>query len=97
MADITQFSMLEVPERPTVADQVYAELHRQILSLDLAPGAKISEIDVARAMGVSRQPVRDAFFRLSQLGFLVIRPQRATTVSTRYRLSPPTTCMRRRR
>jgi DNA-binding GntR family transcriptional regulator len=30
-------------------------------------------------MGVSRQPVRDAFWRLSQLGFLTIRPQRATT------------------
>ncbi|PTV94359.1 GntR family transcriptional regulator [Rhodobacter aestuarii] len=65
----------------TVADQVYAELHRQVLSLELKPGAKISEIEVAKAMGVSRQPVRDAFYRLSKLGFLLIRPQRATTVT----------------
>ena len=34
-----------------------------------------------RPAGVSRQPVRDAFWRLSQLGFLTIRPQRATEVS----------------
>ncbi len=81
MADTAQFSQLEIAARPSVADQVYAELHRQILSLELEPGVKISEVDVARAMGVSRQPVRDAFFRLSQLGFLVIRPQRSTTVS----------------
>lgn len=67
--------------RPTVADQIYAELHRQVLSLELKPGAKISEIEVAKAMGVSRQPVRDAFYRLSKLGFLQIRPQRATTIT----------------
>ena len=73
--------MLDMPERPSVADAVFAELHRRILALDLAPGARLSEADVARAMGVSRQPVRDAFWRLSKLGFLTIRPQRPTTVA----------------
>ena len=72
---------LDMPERPSVADAVFAELHRRILALDLPPGARLSEVDVARAMGVSRQPVRDAFWRLSKLGFLSIRPQRATTVA----------------
>ena len=67
--------------RPSVADQVFDELRRQVLSLELPPGARISEVDVAKAMDVSRQPVRDAFYRLSKLGFLTIRPQRATTVS----------------
>ena len=33
------------------------------------------------SMGVSRQPVRDAFYRLSRLGFLTIWPQRATIVA----------------
>jgi len=66
---------------PSVADQVFEALHRQILSLELAPGTKVSEIEVARAFDVSRQPVRDAFFRLSQLGFLEIRPQRATVIT----------------
>ncbi len=67
--------------RPSVADTIFDELHRQILTLGLPPGTKMSEIEVARAMGVSRQPVRDAFYRLSKLGFLNIRPQRSTTVS----------------
>jgi DNA-binding GntR family transcriptional regulator len=78
---MTALQTLEMPERPSVADAVFAELHRRILALDLAPGARLSEVDVARAMGVSRQPVRDAFWRLSKLGFLTIRPQRATVVS----------------
>jgi DNA-binding GntR family transcriptional regulator len=56
-------------------------LHSQILLLELPPGTKMSEVEVAKALGVSRQPVRDAFYRLSKLGFLSIRPQRATLVS----------------
>ena len=72
---------LEPIQRPSVADSVFDTLHRQILRLELPPGTKLSEIDVARALDVSRQPVRDAFYRLSKLGFLTIRPQRATVVS----------------
>lgn len=76
-----QLPLIETIGRPSVADQVFDELLRQILSLELAPGTKLSEVDVAGQMGVSRQPVRDAFYRLSKLGFLLIRPQRATTVT----------------
>ena len=70
-----------VPQRTmSVAEQVFESLHQQILTFALPPGAKMSEVEVANQMGVSRQPVREAFFRLSQLGFLLIRPQRATIV-----------------
>lgn len=72
---------LELLNRPSVADTVFDELHSQILLLELPPGTKMSEVEVAKALGVSRQPVRDAFYRLSKLGFLSIRPQRATMVS----------------
>jgi GntR family transcriptional regulator, rspAB operon transcriptional repressor len=74
-------SVLEPIQRSSIADSVFEELHRQILRLELPPGTKLSEFDVAHALGVSRQPVRDAFYRLSKLGFLTIRPQRATVVS----------------
>ncbi len=68
--------------RPQSAtDQVFEALYIAIATLDLVPGEKISEADVAKKMGLSRQPVRDAFFRLSEMGFLRIRPQRATTIS----------------
>ena len=72
---------LETVRAPSAADQIFAALYRQVLTLELPPGSRLSEAEVARRMGVSRQPVRDAFWRLSQLGFLTIRPQRATTVS----------------
>ncbi|GHA43999.1 GntR family transcriptional regulator [Amylibacter ulvae] len=66
---------------PTVADQVFDELQKRILTLELPPNTKISETEVATKMGVSRQPVREAFKRLSKLGFLDIRPQSGTKVS----------------
>jgi DNA-binding GntR family transcriptional regulator len=80
MVDL-QLPVIEPIGRPSVADQVFDELRRQILTLELAPGTQLSEQEVARQMGVSRQPVRDAFYRLSKLGFLLIRPQRSTTVT----------------
>ncbi|MFU8823458.1 GntR family transcriptional regulator [Yoonia sp.] len=81
MAASNALRALTPPERPSIADQVFETLQAGILSLELPPGAKLSEVDVASQMEVSRQPVRDAFYRLSKLGFLVIRPQRSTTVS----------------
>jgi DNA-binding GntR family transcriptional regulator len=74
-------SQLRQIKTPSVADQVFDELHANILSLTLSPRTKISEAEVAKKMGVSRQPVREAFKRLAKLGFLIIRPQSSTTVS----------------
>lgn len=71
----------EPARAPSAADRVFEALYHQVVTLALPPGARLSEAEVARAAGVSRQPVRDAFFRLSQLGFLTIRPQRSTEVS----------------
>lgn len=67
--------------QPTITDQVYDILYERVVNLTLPPGARLSEAEVAAQMGVSRQPVRDAFYRLSQLGFIQIRPQRATIVT----------------
>ena len=72
------------PDTPTprlsAAERVFGHLKTDIVALRLPPGTRLSEADVALEMDVSRQPVRDAFYRLSRLGFLTIRPQRATIV-----------------
>lgn len=67
-------------KRLTTAEEVFRQLRRDIIDLNLAPGSKISEVEVAKAFSVSRQPVREAFLRLSALNLLEIRPQRATRV-----------------
>lgn len=71
---------LVIGDSKSTADVVFEKLHEDIASLAILPGTKISEADVARRYGVSRQPARDAFRRLSNLDLLEIRPQRATVV-----------------
>lgn len=71
---------LQMFERRTSADIVFDHLYEQIATLDLLPGDKLSEAEVASRFGVSRQPVRDAFSRLGNLNLLLIRPQKATEV-----------------
>ncbi len=67
-------------ERTTSSDVVFDELFEKITRLELLPGTKISETDVAKSFGYSRQPVREAFTRLANLNLLMVRPQRATIV-----------------
>ena len=67
-------------ERRTSADVVFDSLYHEIVGMRMLPGTRISEAEVAARFGVSRQPVRDAFSRLGNLGFLLIRPQKATEV-----------------
>ncbi|MBO0902031.1 GntR family transcriptional regulator [Jiella sonneratiae] len=68
------------PVRATMADAVYQDLRRAILELRLKPGMRISEAEIARQMGVSRQPVREAFIRLARIGYLNVQPQRRTEI-----------------
>ncbi len=73
-------NLVENLQRRTSTDVVFDQLHEEISSLKILPGAKLSESDIAQRFGVSRQPVRDAFNRLENLDLLLIRPQRATEV-----------------
>jgi DNA-binding GntR family transcriptional regulator len=72
-------AIAQAPRRTSV-DDVFDYLQDQIISLQLKPGDRISEAEIAAQFGVSRQPVRDAFSRLANLDLLLIRPQRATEV-----------------
>ncbi len=67
-------------ERATGSDLVFDRLFEKITKLELLPGTKISETDVAKTFGYSRQPVREAFTRLAGINLLLVRPQRATIV-----------------
>jgi DNA-binding GntR family transcriptional regulator len=63
-----------------IAPRVLQALREAIVQGDLLPGATLSEAEVARQLGVSRQPVRESFIKLQEAGLLSIRPQRGTVV-----------------
>ncbi len=72
----------DIPIDPgtAIAPQVLGALRDAIIRSDLPPGTALSEAEVARRLGVSRQPVREAFIKLNEAGLLSIRPQRGTVV-----------------
>jgi DNA-binding GntR family transcriptional regulator len=74
--------------RPAPAESVqaagvrlYADLHGDIITGRLRPGASLSETKVAEHYGISRTPVREVFRRLAEEGFLRVVPQVATYVA----------------
>ncbi|MDP9203026.1 MAG: GntR family transcriptional regulator [Gemmatimonadota bacterium] len=56
------------------ANRLYDSLRNMIVRGQLAPGARIVETEVAERFGVSRTPVRAAFQRLEQEGYVVSSP-----------------------
>ena len=66
--------------RHTIAREIYDQLRQDIIRLTIRPGDTLSEAEIAKRFGVSRQPVREAFIHLSDDGFLLVRPQRPTVV-----------------
>lgn len=67
-------------KRRTTTEEVFRKLKADIISMRLEPGAKLSEVEVAKLCDVSRQPVREAFMRLGEMNLLQIVPQKATRV-----------------
>lgn len=65
----------------SLADQVYERLRRNIVSGDLAPNARIVELDIAAQMGTSQGPVREALQRLEREGLVQRRSHSATFVT----------------
>ncbi|MCV0395959.1 MAG: GntR family transcriptional regulator [Rhizobiaceae bacterium] len=71
---------LPLKVREPIASQLVAALRQGIVELKLMPGEALSEKEIAARFGVSRQPVREAFIKLSEAGLVEIRPSRGTYV-----------------
>jgi DNA-binding GntR family transcriptional regulator len=58
------------PSTSSLADIAYARLRDSIVTLKLAPGARLTEVDLCQRLGISRTPVRAALLRLQQEGLV---------------------------
>lgn len=68
-------------ERPVPLRQsVYDTLIELIVGAELRPGQHLVETDLARQLGVSRQPVREALHRLEAEGWVDLRPSQGAFV-----------------
>nr|WP_295711284.1 GntR family transcriptional regulator [uncultured Halomonas sp.] len=64
----------------SVRQRLHEVLRQAIIRMVVAPGQALSEKEIADLFAVSRQPVREAFIRLSESGLVEVRPQRGTYV-----------------
>ena len=64
----------------TVAGQVAEHLKADILAGRRAPGDKLRQVEIARALGVSTTPVREALATLQREGLVRHHPQRGAVV-----------------
>lgn len=63
----------------SLADSVYATLHRQIVTGHYRPNQRLVETAIAAELGASRTPVREALLRLAKDG-LAVRSSQGLTV-----------------
>lgn len=62
-------------------DAVYEAVRSRVLTLELAPGAPVSENELAAELGVSRTPVREGLILLAREGLVHVFPKVGTFVS----------------
>lgn len=59
-----------LPQRQGLGDDVYEAVKRSIMDHDIAPGARMSIDGLARDLGVSQTPIREALARLESDGLV---------------------------
>lgn len=74
-------SLLTLPESRALAVDIAIRLRDAIMSGHFGPGEQLREEPIARSMGVSRGPVREALVRLEREGLVVIRRNRGAFVA----------------
>ena len=74
-------SMIQPLQRPVPLRQsVYDALIDLIVGGELPPGQHMVETDLARQLGVSRQPIREALHRMEAEGWVDLRPSQGAFV-----------------
>jgi len=64
-----------------IAQEVAADIKRAIANAMIKPGERINETQIARDMGISRSPVREALHMLKKEGVVVSIPYKGTFVN----------------
>jgi DNA-binding GntR family transcriptional regulator len=75
-------SLSPLPDQLSLQERTYQAVRGALLKGDYMPGDRIYEGAIAQALGVSRNPVREALRRLQQDGLLEVRPHYGVYVAT---------------
>ena len=65
----------------SLTERAYRELEEQIVTLQLPPGAVVTEASLGSRLGIGRTPIREALQRLARERLVVILPRRGILVA----------------
>lgn len=69
-------------EVPTLPEFVYGDIREKIFSGEFEQGMQLRQEKIAKMLGVSRLPVREALTRLEVEGLVTLRPRQGFVVAT---------------
>src|SRR5436309_5370067 len=78
--DDSGFAPVPVMDRRSSGDQVAVHIRSLIFNGELRQGDRVRQDEIARRLGVSRIPVREAIIALDREGWLTITPHRGAFV-----------------
>lgn len=68
-------------ESISLSDQAYHQLEQLIVTMELVPGAPVSEAQLSDLLGIGRTPIREALQRLSREHLVSILPNRGIFIA----------------
>lgn len=71
----------EVVERSSLSDRAYKQLEEMIVTLQVQPGAVVTEGELGAKLGIGRTPLREAIQRLAFQRLVTTLPRRGLVVS----------------
>jgi DNA-binding GntR family transcriptional regulator len=80
-AEVPDIRKVDLPEARQAIPHVHAYLRECILDGTLTPGTKLSQVSLARQLGISRTPLREVLRMLQEEGLVEIEPNQRTRVA----------------
>lgn len=68
-------------QRGKLTDQAYEQIEEAIVTLRLAPGSSVSELQLSEMTGIGRTPIREAIQRLAREHLIMVLPQRGLLIA----------------
>src|SRR6202162_2117285 len=81
VAQVPDIHKVDLPEARQAIPHVHTYLRECILDGTLTPGTKLSQVSLARQLGVSRTPLREVLRMLQEEGLVEIEPKQRTRVA----------------
>jgi DNA-binding GntR family transcriptional regulator len=81
VVQIPDIRKVEIPEARQAIPHVHAYLRECILDGTLTPGTKLSQVTLAKQLGISRTPLREVLRMLQEEGLVEIEPNQRTRVA----------------